>query len=271
MNATKKISSILALGAIGAMVLTGCAKSISRTDAEALLDKTAVTVSKNYSMPTKLTETYQIKNGAKKISVSSTADYFFHTTYSGDYSITDRKGNVTFSASDKAEAFAYKDGTNYVFGYTADGATGSYFSLSDATTSKALAKAINTYISGVVYDTPVEISAYLKGFPSGTDPVSSGSILAGTYMKSESYKSKGDGNLDMNITPCYAKEGDKDEPMQYTWDNNLINLIKNDLNGTSDSFKWGSADTGKKVPSGWTVADNAVAGAAVILATTALL
>jgi hypothetical protein len=272
MNATKKISSILVLGAGAAMVLAGCAKSITRTDAEAVLDNIAVTVSKNYTAPTKLTETNKIKSGAVKTSVSSTGDFYFHSSYSGDYSISDYTGKVTFSAKDKAEAFAYKDGTSYVFGYTSDGATGSVYSTSDATAMNALISDQKTYVTSIIYDKTVSMSKYLKAFPEGTTPTTSGSIAAGSYMKSESYKSKGAGNLDENINVHYVKKtGEYDEVMQYTWDNNLLNLIKNDYDSSVDSFKWGSADTSKKVASSWTVADNAIAGALVITAAVALL
>jgi hypothetical protein len=155
---------------------------------------------------------------------------------------------------------------------TADGTTGKVYSTSLSDVADGVLKAKKTYISTTIISQPTKMSKYLKAFQTGTDAAPAGaSIHEGTYMKSESYKSKGDGNLDMNITPYYALNNEGEEAMEYAWDNNLVNLIKNDKYGSKDSFNWGSADTSKKVPSGWTTVSSVLDVADVVFWTGILL
>jgi hypothetical protein len=258
MNATKKISSILALGAIGAMVLTGCSKTITRADAMTLLGNIAVHVSKNYSYPTKFTETATVGE-TSYTSVKSPADNYYHSTYKGDYAVSK---TVTLS---NTEVYAYKDSTDYVVSYK-DGNGNGYYKGSDKAVSAAftlLGTGVTAAIASIIYDTPVEIKDYLANFADGnTGLVTGATVRTGTIMDSESYKTKGDGNLSMTISPNYTGEGD--EVMSYDWDNYLIQKSTNELKKSKTEYSWNKASLDKKADSSYTAMD--AAGAVVALA-----
>jgi hypothetical protein len=228
------------------MVLSGCSKTITRADAMTLLGNIAVHVSKNYSYPTKLTATTKVGETSYK-SVNSTGDVYYHSVYTGDYVVSN---TVTIS---NTEIYAYKDGTNYVISYK-DGNGNGYYSGNDAAVAKvfnAYTTAVTAKIASIIYDTPTEIKGYLANFADGNTGLVSGAIVrTGTVMDSESYKTKGDGNLSMTISPNYSGEGD--EVMSYNWDNYLIQKVTNDLHKSSTEYSWNSASIDKKADSSYT-------------------
>jgi hypothetical protein len=90
-----------------------------------------------------------------------------------------------------------------------------------------------------------KMEKYLKAFASGTGSSAiriGATIGADTYMKEESYRSKGAGSLVMAITPHYVgSTGEYDEPMEYDFEGNGLVSVTNTLQGIESHYTWNTS------------------------------
>ena len=268
MNA-KKISTLLLCSAGIAMLAACSGKSLTRADAETKLDAmaTAITNKSGYTAPTKVTVTGTAANYEY-----SNDDSFAHKKY-----VTDSKnksGSVIASAA--TEAWAYVDGAQGYVAYN-DG------------TNKEYAKVDKTVITGIVEakmsaavtsmeGSPAYISSYLKKFDSLSSTsnysgVTAGATTNGSIMgiKDENYTSSADGYLDAKWTSVYPKETPADEPLEYTYEKNMLVKTYNGKSNVTVNYTWGSASLSKPTLTALTEETSALDIAALTLAVTALL
>lgn len=245
MNASKKFTTLLILGTGAAMALTACSKTITRADAIKLLDgmNTTVTAS-GYVTPTKVTISTTNLDGTTAVDSNyDNAAVYGHTKYTGTSTVSSK------SVTDKTEVWGFKDGTNYVLAYTEDGgSTGKFYSSTTDIISTIVSAKVASYVKTMT-SSPASMKKYLSNFAEGTAAVSAGAtVKSGTYMKSESYVTKGSGSLDMKITPNYGY----DEAMEYKYENSRLTFVENDAHKSKTTYTWDKADTSKPGYSKWT-------------------
>jgi hypothetical protein len=262
MNA-KKISTLLLCSAGIAMLAACSGKTVSRADAETKLGAmdTAVNAS-DYKLPTKATYTTK-KDGTTTYELAYDTDAIYvHSKYYAAVTSKDANSSTVTVKNANAEVWAYKDGSTYVVAYT-DGTSGKiYITGSDAVSDAVITTAITaaatkqsaTY-SATLQATPKKMQTWLKDFDdstkstvsyaSGEVGIAGGTIKGkGFYMKSEAYKSSGDGNLEMNmvIGRSYG-----DETCVYNFDKNMI--LENDTTSggstTAKIYSWGTCTIAK--------------------------
>ena len=276
MNA-KKISTLILCGA-GMAMLAACAtaKSVDRAAAITLLGdmNTAVTAS-TYKAPTqyKAVQTTKTSAGTDTTETNSgkyvsDAEVYFSsvvkgtTAYSSASSIYKETGDLTIVAQ-------IKDGNLSIsLNGAVSGTTLKLYTVAKtsdvlATAAVAALQANVSVQSAIIVSSPAHMKQYISAFATGTgsSAVSAGATIgATTYMKEESYTSKGSGNLDAKITPHYTKGTYQyDESMEYVYDSNRIVTVANNMKGVTTNYTWDSSAVTAYSTTGLTEASTAQA------------
>jgi hypothetical protein len=280
MNA-KKISTLILAGA-GIAMLAACstAKTVSRTDAITLLgDMDKVVTASGYKLPTQYKAVLTTKTtadnsvGTQTLKYVSDAEMYFSSIVKGTVSETSNSSTTSYTADGTVTA-QVKDGTfSASYNATTNGTSVKYYvtgKTSDTLPTAAIAaiKANLAAQTAVITTSPAHMKQYISAFATGTgsSAVKAGATIgATTYMTSESYTSKGTGNLDMKITPHYTKGSYQyDEAMEYTYDSSRVTMIKNDLKSTTTNYTWDSSAIVAFSTSGLTDASSDLVGSAVV-------
>jgi hypothetical protein len=259
-------ASIVMLAACGGNSTSSVAAT-TRADATAALDAmaTAITGKTGYTAPTKVTVT------------GSAANYTYSGTYAYKKYVTEKAATSTASAiSASSEFYAYISGSD---GYVASsvGTTKTYFKTTAvAVTAIAAAKVAAAVKS--MEGSPAYISSYLKKFDNLTNKsdysgVSVGGTTKETAMgiKDESYAIAKTGSLVAKWTSVYAKETPADEPLEYTYVDNMLTHTYNGKSKALVDYKWNVAAETAPTLTGYTEETDAIKGAALVLVVTAAL
>ncbi|MCH3908943.1 MAG: hypothetical protein LKF75_02250 [Bacilli bacterium] len=251
MNA-KKISLLL-LATAGVSMLASCSKTVTRSDAETLLDSIGGVTSSQSAV----VYTYaSLKDSGNNYVISfDAASSYKHHKNTGTLTIN------SVATDSSYEAWMIKDGANYVVAYK-DSSSSYYYSGTDLLVKAAIETSVSSYqstINAISASTAKSISKYLKNFDDDGKVVSGGSVNSATILKNESYKSSGDGNLESAFTANYY--GSYDEAMVYNWSDNLLTMISNDHNDNKQTYDWKSS-IDKSYSSSW----NSMSAAAAIVA-----
>jgi hypothetical protein len=233
MNAKKSIKFVV-LATAGLAMLVGCnsEKTLTRTEAVTVLDAiSAKTTASDFKAPTKgkITASGYVTNFDTESQVIS-------TVYSAEASVTVSSSKTTIAA--KTEIYAWKDGSNYSI-YENDG-TNKYL----YTDSTGLLKAL----LDSVFENKVALASYNSAFAKylnnfdDSGALTGATVKAGAVMKTQSYKSSGDGNLKVDNVVNYGY----DETLKYEWKDNLCVVSKG---ATQD---WGNCSFSKPSTDGAT-------------------
>lgn len=284
MNATKKVSSILLLGA-GVTMLAACGgKSLTRAESESVLDAMKPTASTLVTNVTK-TGTSEVD---RYVSSDGSTTFYAHVKVTGSSTYKDSNSS-TVTVKGGTEMWALKDGTNYIVAST-DGTNSYYYSGTDAIVKTAVEAAVTAKLAGLnktMTGSPAYISSYLKKFDNLTNAsayktvdgsgvaidVTAGASEKGSVLgiKDENYKSTGAGYLDAKFTAVYPKETPANEPLEYVYNDSRLTKTYNGKSGTTVTYDWAKCDTDKSYKTSWSSYTLGTLGAAADAAVLALI
>jgi hypothetical protein len=251
------LSSLLVLSACGSLAANQ-GKEISREEAIQHLDDMAVaTNAADYVAPSEYHHTQTWKDKKGDISSASvdfryvSSDKFYLSFVNEGVHVDTSYYLSSSTAFRSVMVFQYQDDTVSVSLDSAYGKrTDTVYALMKTTDADVV-----SFRSEFLHDVNQRFSfnkqqiakmeKYLKAFASGTGSSAiriGATIGADTYMKEESYRSKGAGSLVMAITPHYVgSTGEYDEPMEYDFEGNGLVSVTNTLQGIESHYTWNTS------------------------------